>query len=83
MHAPGALREAGLTRLVDVLDSSAMPAVTYPQPGGPDLDQLAAVLPPLAASPRLIGVSVADFRPDLDPDGRHAAQLVALLNRIL
>jgi arginase len=57
--------------------------VTYPQPGGPDLDQLAAVFPPLAASPRLIGVSVADFRPDLDPDRRHAAQLVARLDRIL
>lgn len=68
---------------VDVLDPTAMPAVTYPQPGGPDLDQLAAVLAPLAASPRLAGVSVADFRPDLDPDGRYAARLVDLLDRVL
>jgi arginase len=68
---------------VDVLDPAAMPAVTYPQPGGPDLDQLAAVLAPLAASPNLLGVSVADFRPDLDPDGRHAAQLVTLLGQTL
>ncbi len=68
---------------VDVLDPSSMPAVTYPQAGGPDLDQLAAVLTPLAASPNLIGVSIADFRPDLDPDGSHAARLVDLLGRIL
>jgi arginase len=68
---------------VDVLDPSIMPAVTYPQDGGPDLDQLAAVLTPLAAAPGLLGVSVADFRPDLDPDGRHAAGLVTLLDRLL
>lgn len=68
---------------VDVLDPSVMPAVTYPQDGGPDLDQLAAVLAPLAASPNLVGVSIADLRPDLDHDGRHAARLVALLDRTL
>lgn len=68
---------------VDVLDPSVMPAVTYPQIGGPDFDQLAAVLIPLAASANLVGVSVADFRPDLDPGGRQAARLVALLDRTL
>ncbi|MFC3743205.1 arginase family protein [Paractinoplanes deccanensis] len=68
---------------VDVLDPAVLPAVTYPQPGGPDLDQLAAMLTPLAASPRLAGVSIADFRPDLDPGGEHAARLVTLLERIL
>jgi arginase len=66
---------------VDVLDPAVLPAVTYPQPGGPDFDQLAAVLAPLAASPGLVGVSVADFRPDLDPDGAYAEPLVALLDR--
>ncbi|GIF71584.1 arginase family protein [Asanoa siamensis] len=68
---------------VDVLDPSALPAVTYPQAGGPDLDDLADLLAPLAAAPGLIGVSVADFRPDLDPDGRHANRLVALLDQAL
>ncbi|WP_433384395.1 arginase family protein [Actinoplanes sp. CA-142083] len=68
---------------VDVLDPSALPAVTYPQAGGPDLDQLAAVLTPLARSPHLVGVSIADFRPDLDPGGAQAARLVALLDRVL
>ena len=68
---------------LDVLDPSIMPAVTYPQSGGPDVDQLAAVLTPLAAAPNLLGVSIADFRPDLDPDGRLATRLVTLLDRVL
>jgi len=68
---------------VDVLDPSVMPAVTYPQDGGPDVDQLASVLAPLAASPQLLGVSIADLRPDLDADGACAARLVALLERAL
>ena len=68
---------------VDVLDPSVLPAVTYPQHGGPDFDQLATTLSTLASSPRLIGLSIADFRPDLDPDGRYAAQLVALVQQLL
>jgi arginase len=68
---------------VDVLDPGALPAVTYPQPGGPDFDQLAALLAPVAAAPRLIGLSVADFRPDLDPGGRYAALLVDLVGGLL
>jgi len=60
---------------VDVLDPSVMPAVTYPQDGGPDFDQLAAVLAPLAASPNLVGVSIADLRPDLDDDGLNGVRL--------
>jgi Arginase/agmatinase/formimionoglutamate hydrolase, arginase family len=68
---------------VDVLDPADMPAVTYPQNGGLNLDQLAVLLAPLTASTNLVGVSVADLRPDLDPDGHHAARLVHLLDRVL
>jgi arginase len=68
---------------LDVLDPAALPAVTYPQPGGPDWEDLALVLEPLARAPHLIGMSVADFRPDLDPLGEHAADIVALLRRVL
>lgn len=64
---------------LDVLDPAALPAVTYPQPGGPDWGQLAALLGPLAGSPHLVGVSIADFRPDLDPTGALARHLVHLL----
>ena len=68
---------------VDVLDPGSLPAVTYPQPDGPSWEQLEAVLEPLARSPRLLGMSVADFRPDLDPDGALAARLVQLIDRTL
>lgn len=68
---------------LDVLDSASMPAVTYPQPNGFNWDQLAAAMTPLAQSPRLLGISVADFRPDLDPTGEFATRIVDLLNRTL
>jgi len=68
---------------LDVLDPASLPAVTYPQPGGPDWAALAAALRPLTASPHLLGVSVADFRPDLDEDGAYAARIVALLDEVL
>lgn len=68
---------------LDVLDPDVLPAVTYPQSGGPDWEQLALALTPLTHSPNLLGVSVADFRADLDPTGALAARVVALLARVL
>lgn len=68
---------------LDVMDPVSLPALTYPQPGGLDWDQLAAVLRPLVRSPRLLGVSVADFRPDLDPTGGLAVRVVDVLKRTL
>jgi arginase len=68
---------------LDVLDPEAFSAVTYPQPGGPNWEQLALCLEPLAQSPRLIGASVADFRADLDPTGEMAADITAFLSRVL
>ena len=64
---------------LDVLDETALPAVTYPQPLGLDWDELVALARPLAAAPNLAGVSVADFNPDRDPDGEHAARVVDAL----
>ncbi|HSO54207.1 MAG TPA: arginase family protein, partial [Actinomycetes bacterium] len=79
----GAGRGAWLHLDLDVLDPAVLPAVTYPQPGGPDWDQLVAALEPLARSPRLLGVSVADFRPDLDPTGDLATRVLEVLARTL
>ncbi|WP_319460939.1 arginase family protein [Micromonospora sp. RTP1Z1] len=64
---------------LDVLDPRALPAVTYPEPGGLDWDDLLALVGPLARSERLLGMSVADFNADEDPDGRHAPRLVEVL----
>jgi arginase len=62
-----------------VLDESVLPAVSYPQPLGLDWDELVALARPLAAADDLVGVSVADFNADRDPDGAHAERVVQAL----
>lgn len=68
---------------LDVLDETALPAVSYPQPLGLDWDELAALTRPLVAAPGLIGLSIADFNPDRDPDGAYAERVVGLLESLL
>lgn len=60
-----------------------MPAVTYPQPLGLDWDEFLALVGPLAAADNLAGVSIADFNPDLDPDGEYASRVVDTLAAVL
>jgi arginase family enzyme len=68
---------------LDVLDETALPAVTYPQPLGLDWDELRELVHPLVTAPGLIGLSVADFNPDRDPDGAYADRVVELLASLL
>jgi arginase len=68
---------------VDVLDESAMPAVSYPTQSGLDWDALERLLAPLARSDRLIGVNVTDYNADRDPDGALGRRLADLLVRVL
>jgi arginase len=68
---------------VDVLDETVMPAVTYRQPGGPDWGELVSLLRPLVAGPGLIGLSVADLVPPLDPGGGFTRRLGQLLVDVL
>ena len=76
-------RPAWLHLDLDVLDESVLPAVSYPQPLGLDWDEFVALARPLAAAPNLVGVSVADFNPDRDPGGIHAARIVEALVLLL
>jgi arginase len=76
-------RPAWLHLDLDVLDETALPAVSYPQPLGLDWDEVEALVRPLCAAPELIGVSVADFNPDRDPDGAQATLVVDLLASLL
>ena len=64
---------------VDVFFQAAMPAVTYPLAGGLGWEHAEALLRPLVGSRRVVGLSVADFVPDKDPDGRYARRLVDLV----
>ena len=75
-------RPAWLHLDLDVLDEAALPAVSYPQPLGLDWDELVALARPLVAAPDLLGVSVADFNPDRDAGGTHAARVVDALESL-
>jgi arginase len=59
----------------DVLDPEIMPAVDTPEPGGLTHQELVALLRVLTASELAAGMQLTIFDPDLDPDGRLAAQL--------
>lgn len=50
---------------VDVLDPQAVPAVSYPAPGGPDPERLAGVLRALAATERIRAISMTCWNPEL------------------
>jgi arginase len=83
-HAAARLAErpAWLHLDLDVLDERVLPAVSYPQPLGLDWDELVALVRPLAGARNLLGISVADFNPDRDADGTHAARVVEALESI-
>ena len=68
---------------LDALDEAALPAVSYPQPDGLDWDSLVAIARPLLASQALVGISVADFNPDLDEEGVYARRVVQALAEIV
>jgi arginase len=81
-HWEHALADRGSVWLhldLDALDEEALPAVSYPQPRGLDWDSFVALIRPLLGSDALVGVSVADFNPDLDEDGSHARRIVDAL----
>ena len=67
----------------DVINPLAMPAVGSPEPGGPMPHQLLALLAPLLADPRALGLSLSVYDPALDPDRSCARQLVNMLEMLL
>lgn len=67
----------------DVLDPRLIPAVDSPEPGGPGIEELAALLRPLVDQPRALGLQVTIYDPALDADRSCAARLVALLENVL
>ncbi|HEX2445987.1 MAG TPA: arginase family protein [Vicinamibacterales bacterium] len=67
----------------DVLDPRVMPAVDSPEPGGPGIDELVAILTPLARHPSALGMQLTIYDPALDADRSCASRLVTLLERTL
>ena len=74
-------RRAWLHLDFDVLDETALPAVSYPQPEGLGWDDLHALLGPLLAALNLAGVSIADFDAAHPEADAYAERIVALLER--
>ena len=73
---------------LDVLDSSAMPAVAYPSPNGLSTVQLSALLAGIAAKARIAGFAMVEFVPKRDltgtstfTAGRIAAQMLGHVAR--
>jgi arginase len=63
----------------DVLDPSVMPAVDSPDPGGLQPAELVETLVPLLRDPRVAGLDLAIYDPDLDEPGEGARLLADLL----
>ncbi|MFI1338000.1 arginase family protein [Streptomyces sp. NPDC020845] len=78
------LERRGLDRVwlhvdLDVLDERALPAVDSPGSPGLDFSQLAELISTLVSTGRVVGLDVAIYDPDLDPDGAYAAPIVDCL----
>lgn len=63
----------------DVLDQSVMPCVDSPNPKGLTFAELRQILSALLGSGLAVGMEVTIFDPELDPEGRYAAELVSTL----
>lgn len=67
----------------DVLRPDLMPAVDDPQPGGLDGDELVALLGPLVAHRKALGLQATIYDPGLDPDRRYGRFWADVLARAL
>jgi arginase len=63
----------------DVLSSTNMPAVSYPQPGGLHWDEVRQIAIAAFTAEHLVGIDVTIYNPDLDPDRTAARRIVDFL----
>lgn len=67
----------------DVINPIVMPAVDSPEPGGPDIAELAALVAPLVNHAGALGMELTIYDPALDEDRACGARLVAFLEAVL
>jgi arginase len=93
VHAKGALkaaqdalaqvhadtREFVLHLDIDVIDQADLPAVNVPGSGGLRFNEARAAFIEFVKHKNLLGLDVAQYNPDRDPDGSSAKRLVELL----
>lgn len=68
---------------VDVIAQEEFPAVNVPGSGGLPLDDVRAALSEFARHKHLLGLDVAQYNPDKDPDAAGAKKIVDLLAEVL
>jgi arginase len=78
-HSHADTREFILHLDVDVISGDDLPAVNVPETGGLSLAQVRDSLKKFVAHKNLLGLDIAQFNPDKDPDGSAAKKIVALL----
>jgi agmatinase len=68
---------------LDVLDSSVMPAVAYPSPGGLSFFQLTELIRDVAAKARIAGFNMVEFVPKRDLNGTAAFTAARIAAHVL
>lgn len=68
---------------LDVLDSSVMPAVTYPSPGGLSFVQVTDLIAGVAAKARIAGFAMVEFVPGRDPAGNAAFTAARIASHVI
>jgi arginase len=76
-------REFVLHLDLDAIASEDLPAVNVPGTGGLRFDEVRAALTQFLSSKNLLGLDIAQFNPDKDPDGSSARKIVDLLVEVL
>lgn len=67
----------------DLIDSRQAPAMNYPVPGGPSLEDLHSLFRFLAGTGQVVGVSFSSWNPDLDRDGQTSRVCMDLLMELV
>ena len=81
LHADA--REFMLHVDIDVIAQEEFPATNVPGSGGMSFDEVRAALTEFAKQKNLLGLDIAQYNPDKDPDGTGAGKLVDLISEIL
>ncbi len=66
----------------DVMDETALPSADYLMPNGLTWAEIIELVRPFVQSSRMIGISLADYNPDNDPDMSDGKKIIAALKKI-
>lgn len=78
-HLHADTREFVLHMDLDVITQDDLPPVNVPASGGMSLNDVRDALKQFAAHKNLLGLDIAQYNPDKDPDGSNAKKIVDLI----